>query len=255
MIWLPAAVARGIARTLSALAARSKGRVSCERWARLAFPLDGSLESAPQVVLDAVTEADIEQWEHHADGKAAQLRSAHRFWHHGLRHAFVYREGSNPRCTVWMLTARDNPRLRRLPDWAGMYPPLAPTHGRLENLFVFSDARRSGVGSRFVRAVFAEAVARGMTRLLTHIAERNEAACAHATQVGWRRYGTITRFVIDLPLLRAVPLYVHVLHRSAPSIDPPGYRLSEGSRSSAPPMTTAATPAHTGMFTVRRSLT
>jgi GNAT superfamily N-acetyltransferase len=233
MLRVPPAVARGVARALQAATERAGGRLMCERWARLSFPIGRAAapepEPAPsscQIPLEPVTEEDIRRWDHHPDREAAQLCSARRFWRHGLRQGFVFRDGATTRCTVWVLTARDNRRLRRLPAWAGMYPPLRPGLGQMENLFVFSDARRTGVGSRFVRAIFAEASARGLTALFTHISERNGPACAHATRVGWRRYGTILRFTIDLPVLRALPMYVHLLDHAEPVNDAPESAVS-----------------------------
>ena len=114
-----------------------------------------------------------------------------------------------PLCIQWLLTDADRVQLHRLGDWAGMYPPLPRGTGQVENLFAFASARKQGVASRFEYALYHEARRLGLKQLVTHVYEPNTSAHAWADRTGWRRCGTITRYQMDLPGLRARSVFVH----------------------------------------------
>jgi hypothetical protein len=160
-------------------------------------------------VLTPVTAAIIDALREHPDHEQNQLRSGLRFWEHGLTRAFVWLDEDEPLCIQWLLTERDNDRLRQLPMWGGMYPPIPRGHGQVENLFTFSTARRKGVASQFEFMLYEEAKRLGLSTLLTHIHANNAAANGWAERTGWRAYGRIRRYTVDAPGLRDRALYVH----------------------------------------------
>ena len=90
-----------------------------------------------------------------------------------------------------------------------MYPPLQGGWGQVENLFAFSTARRRGVATQFEYALYRVARDLGLSGLITHIAEGNQAARGWADRSGWQAYGVIVRYGVDLPLIRSRPLYLH----------------------------------------------
>jgi GNAT superfamily N-acetyltransferase len=161
------------------------------------------------VCLKPITDRFIQCLETHVDRDQNQLRSGLRFWEHGLRRAYVWRDESGPLCMQWLLTKPDNALLRTLPEWAGMYPPLQDGWGQVENLFAFSTARRKGVATQFEYALYHVARDLGLSGLITHIAEGNQAARGWADRAGWQAYGVIVRYRVDLPVLRTLPLYLH----------------------------------------------
>jgi GNAT superfamily N-acetyltransferase len=184
------------------------GRLAAQRWARYRI----RLADAPDVRgprLTPVTDSIIRELLDHSDRDQNQLRSGLRFWDHGLRRAFIWLGDEGPLCIQWLLTAADDPALRTLGEWAEMYPPLVPTRGQVENLFAFSGARRRGFATQFAYALYDEARRAGLRELITHIGEDNVAACAWAARTGWQRYGTITRYHLDLPGLRSLSLCLH----------------------------------------------
>lgn len=205
----PAMVARASARA-GAWAHRLAGhRVSRERWIRYRIDLGGVPPAPEGIRLKPVTDHFIHCLGSHVDRDQNQLRSGLRFWEHGLRRAYVWCDESGPLCMQWLLTRPDNALLRTLPEWAGMYPPLEGGWGQVENLFAFSTARRKGVATHFEYALYHVARDLGLSGLVTHIAESNEPARGWAVRTGWEAYGVISRFRIDVPALRAFPLYLH----------------------------------------------
>jgi hypothetical protein len=184
-------------------------RLSGDTWIR--YRID--LASAPPVplegVLTPVTEAIIAALRKHPDHEQNQLRSGLRFWEHGLTRAFVWLDEEGPLCIQWLLTDRDNDRVRQLPTWGGMYPPIPRGYGRVENLFTFSTARRKGIASQFEFMLYEEAKRLGLSTLLTHIHASNTAANGWAERTGWRAYGTIRRYTVDAPGFRGRAIYVH----------------------------------------------
>lgn len=194
---------------LGAVRAVLPRRLDASRWVRYRIDLTDALPPAPGVSLTAVTDEIIERLRRHPDCGENQLKSGLRFWELGLQRAYVWMGDDGPRCIQWLLTHADAPRLPGLGDWAGMYAPLSPDVGQVENLFAFSTARHKGVASRFEYALYREARGIGLRRLVTHIHEGNAAARAWADRTGWRRCGTITRYEMNLPGLRARSVYVH----------------------------------------------
>src|SRR5438034_5385290 len=205
-------------------------RVLAQRWIRYRIDLTGPLPPvAPDVRLTRVTDDLIDMLRHHPEQAENQLRSGLRFWERGLRRAYIWLGEDGPLCIQWLLTEADGRRLHRLGDWAGMYPPLPSRTGQVENLFAFASARTQGVASQFEYALYHEARRLGLAQLVTHIHEPNTAARAWADRTGWHRYGTITRYQMDLPGLRARCVYVHRWEQGAlkASLTVPGSREQE----------------------------
>ena len=185
-------------------------RVQVQRWIRYRIDLTGALPPvAPDVCLTRVTEELMDMLRHHPEQAKNRLRSGLRFWDRGLRRAYVWLSEEGPLCIQWLLTDADRVQLHRLGDWAGMYPPLPRGTGQVENLFAFASARKQGVASRFEYALYHEARRLGLKQLVTHIHEPNTSARAWADRTGWCRCGTITRYQVDLPGLRARSVFVH----------------------------------------------
>jgi len=90
-----------------------------------------------------------------------------------------------------------------------MYPPLVANVGQVENLYAFSTARRKGVATQFEYALYHEARRAGLRELVTHIHEANAAARGWAERTGWRPYGAITRYQLDVQGLGAYAVYLH----------------------------------------------
>src|SRR5947207_10158540 len=81
--------------------------------------------------------------------------------------------------------------------------------GQVENLYAFSTARRRGVATQFEYALYHEARRVGLRELVTHIHEANAAARGWAERTGWRPYGTITRYQLDVRALGAYAIFLH----------------------------------------------
>lgn len=203
----------GLARLTARLGAWAHGlsseRVLRERWIRYRIDLHDVPPVPEGVCLKPITDQFIRCLKTHVDHEQNQLRSGLRFWEHGLRRAYAWSDESGPLCMQWLLTRPDNALLRTLPEWAGMYPPLQRGWGQVENLFAFSTARRKGVATQFEYALYHVARDLGLSGLITHIAEDNQAARGWADRAGWRAYGVIARYRVDLPLLRSLPFYLH----------------------------------------------
>ena len=207
--WRAALVRRAAAAGLRSVRAALPSRTRVQRWIRYRIDLANTPPAPPGVALPLMTDEIIALVAAHHDRAENQVRSALRFWDHGLRHAFVWMDRGVPLCMQWLLTRADGPRLRALGDWGGMYPPLRPGYGQVENLFAFSGAREKGIATRFEYALYHEARRIGLRGLVTHIHEANTAARGWADRTGWRRYGTITRYQVDLPGLRAWSVHLH----------------------------------------------
>lgn len=207
------ALGRFAARVGSTVGQLARGRLERERWIRYRIGLDGGPSAPDGVRLSPVTDDFVRCLRTHPDHEQNQLVSGLRFWEHGLRRAYVWCDeaGGGPLCMQWLLMRPDNVLLRTLPEWAGMYPPLARGWGQVENLFAFSTARRKGVATQFELALFQVARDLGLSGLVTHIAERNEPARGWADRLGWEAYGVIVRYRLDLPGFRSRPLYLHRL--------------------------------------------
>lgn len=209
-------------------AMRTLGRVtswvSVDVWVRYHIDLATVSREPSDASLTRVTDQIIDELRCHPDADQNQLRSGFRFWCHGLRRAFVWCSVEGPLCIQWLLTGSDTTLLRSLPGWAGMYHPLPPGYGQVENLFTFSTARRKGVARQFEYMLYDEARRLGLRGLYTHIHARNSAARAWAQRTEWREFGTIRRYTFDLPGLRPVSCYVHrtgVSEALSPQAPPP----------------------------------
>lgn len=145
-----------------------------------------------------------------------------RFWERRFRRAYAWLAEEGPLCIQWLMLPKDNPHLGRLGEWAGMYPPLPEGCGRVENLFVFSNVRRKGVATLFELRLFETARQAGLRRIVTHIYEDNVSANRWAERMDWQRYGTITRYQLDLPGLRTFSAFVHVSAAAARPAPAPG---------------------------------
>ena len=125
-----------------------------------------------------------------------------------------FRNGE-PLCLLWLLTEKDNPALRKFPEWADLYPPLPAGCDQLEHVWTFSNVRRQGVATRFGRAVMDEARRRGLRHLAMQITQNNTASRRWAEKIGWTPYRTITRYELDFPGWRNRDLSVSVHRRGA----------------------------------------
>jgi len=208
---LPDRLARLLARALDRLDQLLRGHLPHETWVRYQRRLDGADAAPAEVELSPLDDATIAALETHAWRDHPQIRTALRLWKQNLRSAFVWREHGEPLCMQWLFGEQDNARLRRLPSWAGMYPPIPAGCGQVENILVLPKGLRrpGGAATPFAHAMYAEAYARGIRRLITHIHEDNTAAHRWAARTGWSAYGTIRRYRFELPLLRGYCLYVH----------------------------------------------
>lgn len=200
-----------ISGMLSVLVKLSRRRISARRWARYTIrPADVTpLSTQPQ--LTPVTDYFIKQLRNHPDSSQNQVQSGIRWWEHGLRRAYVWMGEDGPLCMQWLLTEADNAKLRSLPEWAGMCPPLSANCGQVENLFAFSNGKQPGIGIRFFYSMYEEERRLGLREIVTHIVEDNVTACRLSERTGWRRYGTLTRYEFDFPVLRGCSICLHVV--------------------------------------------
>lgn len=208
--WSPVP-ARALNLLLDGIGPGPMGRLKAGVWWLYRVDLDRVSPPPREVTLRPVTQTLMERLRAHPDRQANQLISGFRFWEHGLDRAFVWMWRGEPLCIQWLLLPEDNARLLALPEWGGMYHPLEPGEGRVENLFKFSTGRRppQGAAVSFQHAVFAEARRQGVRRLYTHIHRGNDPANAFARRAGWQRAGWIRRYEADLPGLRRKPLVMH----------------------------------------------
>ena len=198
-----------ISGLLDLLGMLTRERVHAQRWARYVIrPADiAPLATAPRIV--PVTEAIVEQLRVHPDRGQNQLESALQWWDHGLRRAYIWLEPQGPVALQCLVTRADAPKLRILPVWGAMYPPLPEGRGQVENLYSFSNAQGIGVGIRFLCGMSAMEQEAGLREVVTHIGEANTAVRSLRERVGWRRYGTSTRYWFDIPGLRGLSLCLH----------------------------------------------
>jgi GNAT superfamily N-acetyltransferase len=194
------------------------GRMAVRRWVR--YRVDLALVPAPadDVQLTPLTAEAVAVLRNHPDHHEEAFASGLGFWDQGLRSGFVWYEDGQPLCFQWLLSDADTATLRAAQTcWTGMYPPLASGTAQVEKLWTFSTARKKGIASRFALAMFAEARKRGVRTLLTHIHEANQGARSWAQRTGWQSYGTIARYELDLPIVRAFNLSVCVHSRDEDS--------------------------------------
>src|SRR5437588_338833 len=108
-----------------------------------------------------------------------------------------------------LLRPEDYRQVRRLREWAGLYSPLQPGTGQVDNLFAFAAARLSSVAMDFEYALFDQARRAGLHALVMHIHESHRVARAWAEAAGWRGFGTITRHQPGWSGLFARSVYGH----------------------------------------------
>ena len=202
------ALLRSVAAVLRAFSALLPRRIRVRRWARYHVNLE-QVPPPPAIELTLLTADLLPVLERYAGEGADQFLSGMRFWRHGLQRAYVWLSDDGPRCMQWLLAPPDAPRLRTLDAWAGMYPPLRPRWGQVENLFTFPQARQKGIATQFEYALYAEARRTGMCELMTHIHEDNTAARGWADRTGWKQCGSIVRYEFDLPGLRESTICLH----------------------------------------------
>ena len=204
---LPPFIAQAMALAMPLLA-RVIRRVGVRDW--VTFRIDvGDASDPAGVVLVPITDDVAHRLATHPDAAHPDVASALAFPSQGLHKGYAWMEHGEPLCMQWLFTADDNPALRRLPVWSGMYPPLAPRAGQVEKLWTFTTARRKGVATQFAAGMLRVAHARGLRTLRTHISAANKAALHWAQRTGWVRNGTIARYTFDLPGLRSIAVCVH----------------------------------------------
>ena len=180
-----------------------------QRWIRYRIDLAGTPPPPPHVRLTRVTDPIIGALRQRPDRAETSLKSGLRFWDEGLQRAYIWIGPDGPLCIQWLLLPEDYRQLRRLREWAGLYPPLQPGTGQVDNLFAFAAARLSSIAMDFEYALFDQARRAGLRALVMHIHESHRAAHAWAEAAGWRRFGTITRHQLGWSGLFARSVYVH----------------------------------------------
>ena len=210
---VPDRALRLLAGVLGLLDRLSAGRVPHSTWIRYRLDLEQARDpqAGAQVRLSPMDETIVTALTADCSQDRPQRLTAVRLWQHGLRRAYVWLEHGEPICMQWLFTPEDNPALRALPAWSGMYPPLPEGCGQVENLLAMGSGRRrrGGAATPFAYAMYEAAHARGLRRLITHIAESNTAARRWARRTGWVACGTIRRYHFNLPLLRRRHIYLH----------------------------------------------
>lgn len=201
------------ARLLSLADRLTAGRLPANVWVRYRLDLTQLQLDAhpPLAVLTPMDDCLMRELREHPWRNQPQLVTAFRFWQHGLRRAYVWLADGHPLCIQWLFTSEDNPRLRTLSGWAGMYPPLPKGYGQVENLLAFPRGLRypGGAATPFAYGMYRLARELGLRQLITHVHEGNLAARRWAQRTGWVSYGTIYRHQLDFPLLRGRYVYVH----------------------------------------------
>jgi len=180
-----------------------------QHWIRYQIDLSDTAPAPRHVHLTPVTDAIIGALRERPDRAESTFKAGLRFWDEGLRRAYIWIGQDGPLCIQWLLLPEDNRQVRRLRESTGMYPPLPPRTGQVENLFAFSAARLSSVATDFEYALFDEARRLGLQTLITHVHERDGTARAWAEAAGWRAYGTITRYQLGWSARLARSVYLH----------------------------------------------
>jgi hypothetical protein len=185
-------------------------RVAVQRWVRFRLhPADVPLPEEG-IRLTPVTEEVLAVLRAHPDFAEEAFATGLAFWDFGVRNGYVWFEDGQPRCFQWQLSAADTAALRERSPWGNMYPPLEAGMAHQEKMWTFSSSRMKGVASRFALAMFDEARRAGVTTIIAHINETNEAALALVNRTGWKPYGKIQRFNFHFPVLRTFDVTVAV---------------------------------------------
>jgi hypothetical protein len=222
---LSAGIARLVQRVSDAATRLLWTRVRKSTWLRFQVCLErygatlATLPPPPEdVKLEPLSESTMTLLREHPCCNRNQLKSGLQFWRHGLRNGYIWMEEGEPMCFLWLFLPQHNGLLRTLPGWAGMYPPLPPGWGQLENTFTFGRGLRrpGGAATDFAHAVMYDARERRLCGLIMHIHEGNLMARRWAQRTGCRAYGTISRYHIDFPLLRRLPWFIHRLGEVEP---------------------------------------
>lgn len=184
-------------------------RVLRQRWIRYRIDLADTPQPPADVRLTRVTDPIIGELRRRPDRAETTFKSGLRLWDEGLQRAYIWIGPDGPLCMQWLLLPEDRRHLRRLKEWAGLYPPLPRGTGQADNLFAFAAARLTSVATDFQYALFDEARRAGLQTLVMHIHESHSAARAWAEGAGWRRFGTVTRHHLGWLGVLARSVYVH----------------------------------------------
>lgn len=201
----------------------TRGRVVLERWLRYRMPVHHELARAALQRL-ASSNLRVEAMSEQALAeltalypKVDQVVSAASLWAQGFRRAYLARDpAGRPVAFLWTLCRDDNSRLRRLRNWAGMYPPIADGWVQVENVFCAS--RSLARGQLMTDLAYAAVAATDVhaAGILAHVGQGNRAVRRWIHSLGCQKYGEIVRGRIDLPALRYGYLYVHVVDPTEP---------------------------------------
>lgn len=186
-------------------------RLTRETWLRYRRPLAHLPPPSPEVSLEPVNAARMEMLRLHPERDQPQIRSAFRFWQAGFGDGYLWLEGNEPLCMIWLVLPHHAAGRAGIGEWAGMYPPLPSRTGIAEGVYAFRRGLRrpGGVATAMATALFHRARQTGLVELRTHIHAANAAAQRWAARAGWEPAGVIQRCSVDLPRLRNHPFYLH----------------------------------------------
>lgn len=159
--------------------------------------------------LERITDAHMHKLRGHPLYGSPPEATGFRLWDHGLRTAFIWEEHGKPLCVQWFFTSSENELLRTYPTWSGLYLDLSPGSAQAEHLHSFAFGRPGGAATDFMFAAFRIAQSMGIHTMFTHIVDTNWAAHRWAAKTGWKPYGTIGRWIVDLPGIRRFPICLH----------------------------------------------
>lgn len=209
-------------------------RVDVQRFVRFELRAADGEVTPSDISLTPVNAEIIARLRAHPDSANEAFASGLAFWDMGVRTGFVWFDGDEPVCFQWQLTESDVRILRERSPCGNLYPPLAAGTAQREKLWTFSSARRKGVASRFALAMRAEARRLRVTTLVTHVNEANEPALSLVKKAGWKRSGSIVRYVFDVPMLRRLSsgVAVHLRDRQ-PAVEASRTRVAARHRVAA----------------------
>jgi RimJ/RimL family protein N-acetyltransferase len=190
-----------------------------DTWVRYHLNLADAPPCPEEVTLVRIDNRLMERLRRHPERNESQYQSALRFWQAGFGDGYVWMENDEPLCINWLMTERHHDARRGLGVWCGMYPRIEPGVGVTEGIYTFRRGlrRRGGAATFMALAMFAKARETGLRELRTHIHHDNIAAHRWAARVGWRPFGTIHRYSIDLRGLRGLYAYLHDRNDNLPS--------------------------------------
>lgn len=187
-------------------------RINKETWILYQIDLNLIDIHSSEANLVKLDDRIINQIRTHPDSTRDQIISGIRFWDNGINNAYIWVENNNPLCIQWILSNDDLTKLKQFSEWAGLYTPLEDKTKQVENIFSFrhSFRRKKSAATEFEYALYRLAKADGVTRLKTHIHNKNFSALKWAQRTGYTPYGVIERIYINLPLTKAFYLYIHM---------------------------------------------